>query len=510
MPDYDTSGGAENELPANALTDTNTKTVTNKSISGSTNILTSIPDSALNQITDKTKLQNNIFYKDDNNDLGIHYIDIEQIAEPATPPAGKSRIYKDAFDGQMKAKNYTGGVASFQNGGAAALTGLSDVAIASQTDQQYIRWDAASSKWMNKTAFPAGEANTITNIGTSGLGIFKQKTLADLELYKINSLSAKLTIALDSPNNKIDFDIASSVTTDNNTQSFSGKTLSINTNTINHSTTNIIGDILKNNGTSYQRLAKGTANQVLKVNPAGTDLEWGSAGSGDVSTTASNTYGDFDQVFRSGRLDIRNPTNSFSYNVVGSAIINDRNIILPLLAGNDTIVCEAHTQTLTNKTLTTPIISSISNSGTITLPTGTDTLVGKATTDTLTSKTINATNNTITDTSIATGDIMVASSGKFVRKARGTSLQVLRTNSAGTDIEYASLDSERVGKATAASGSTVYNIAHGLGSNPTYAFINCSSHTTTFTYTTDATNIVVTFSSTISSGTVTIYWRVVA
>lgn len=47
-------------------------------------------------------------------------------------------------------------------------------------------------------------------------------------------------------------------------------------------------------------------------------------------------------------------------------------------------------QTLTNKTLTTPIISSISNTGTLTLPTTTDTLVGRATTDTLTNKTLTA------------------------------------------------------------------------------------------------------------------------
>jgi len=46
------------------------------------------------------------------------------------------------------------------------------------------------------------------------------------------------------------------------------------------------------------------------------------------------------------------------------------------------------TETFTNKTLTTPIISSISNTGTLTLPTSTDTLVGRATTDTLTNKTL--------------------------------------------------------------------------------------------------------------------------
>jgi hypothetical protein len=45
-------------------------------------------------------------------------------------------------------------------------------------------------------------------------------------------------------------------------------------------------------------------------------------------------------------------------------------------------------ETLTNKTLTTPVISSITNTGTLTLPTSTDTLVGRDTTDTLTNKTL--------------------------------------------------------------------------------------------------------------------------
>jgi len=63
-----------------------------------------------------------------------------------------------------------------------------------------------------------------------------------------------------------------------------------------------------------------------------------------------------------------------------------------------TIVSLDATQTLTNKTLTTPIISSISNTGTVTLFTASDTVVGKATTDTLTNKTVDAeaTGNVIT------------------------------------------------------------------------------------------------------------------
>ena len=88
-------------------------------------------------------------------------------------------------------------------------------------------------------------------------------------------------------------------------------------------------------------------------------------------------------------------------------------------------------QTLTNKTLTTPIISSISNTGTLTLPTSTDTLVGKATTDTLTNKTISATSNTLTGVinntlTTTTGDIIYASAANTpARLGIGSTSQVL-------------------------------------------------------------------------------------
>ena len=55
---------------------------------------------------------------------------------------------------------------------------------------------------------------------------------------------------------------------------------------------------------------------------------------------------------------------------------------------DNTVATLTGSQTLTSKTLTLPIIASISNSGTLTLPTSTDTLVGRATTDTLTNKTL--------------------------------------------------------------------------------------------------------------------------
>lgn len=72
-------------------------------------------------------------------------------------------------------------------------------------------------------------------------------------------------------------------------------------------------------------------------------------------------------------------------------------------AGGATVVTVSGTQTLTNKTLTTPVISTISNTGTLTLPTSTDTLVGRATTDTLTNKTL--TSPTVNTATISGGTI---------------------------------------------------------------------------------------------------------
>ncbi len=53
-----------------------------------------------------------------------------------------------------------------------------------------------------------GEANTASNVGTAGVGIFKQKTGVDLEFKKLNAGSTKITIADDAGNSEVDVDVA--------------------------------------------------------------------------------------------------------------------------------------------------------------------------------------------------------------------------------------------------------------------------------------------------------------
>jgi hypothetical protein len=56
----------------------------------------------------------------------------------------------------------------------------------------------------------AGEANTASNVGSAGTGIFKQKSGVDFQLKKLNAASTKLSITDDTANSKIDIDVSPS------------------------------------------------------------------------------------------------------------------------------------------------------------------------------------------------------------------------------------------------------------------------------------------------------------
>jgi hypothetical protein len=113
----------------------------------------------------------------------------------------------------------------------------------------------------------------------------------------------------------------------------------------------------------FEAFAATLTNKTLTSPVINTQIT-GTVTSANITTTnqlagqgQTNTYGDFDQSFRDNRLRIYNPADTFRYTIVAAAIAADRTLNLPLLTGTDTIVTEAFAATLTNKTLTSPVIN---------------------------------------------------------------------------------------------------------------------------------------------------------
>jgi len=313
-----------------------------------------------------------------------------------------------------------------------------------------------------------GEANTASNIGIAGVGVFKQKTGVDLELKKINAGSSKVTVTDDVANNELDIDVAPSAidhnallnyvanqhinwtaASSNLVTSGTGEfanLLSIKGNATNAGRIKIYEDT--DNGTNSVEIKApailaadyaltlppddGLVNQVLTTDGAGV-LSWGAGGTGlnnivedltpqlggqlDVNTFAlgDGTLELLKFVETASAVNELTVTNAATTGAPAlSATGDDTNIALNLIpkgtsrvqAAGVTVPTISSTDTLTNKTLTAPIIATIVNTGTVTLPTATDTLVARATTDTLTNKTVDADLNTITN--IENADIKAA------------------------------------------------------------------------------------------------------
>lgn len=61
--------------------------------------------------------------------------------------------------------------------------------------------------WATPPGSSGGEANTASNVGVGGVGIYKQKTGVNLEFKNINAGSNKITVTNDAGSNEIDIDV---------------------------------------------------------------------------------------------------------------------------------------------------------------------------------------------------------------------------------------------------------------------------------------------------------------
>jgi len=70
--------------------------------------------------------------------------------------------------------------------------------------------DDGALKWIEISSLPSGgggEANTASNVGTAGVGVYKAKVGVDLRFKKINAGSSKVSITDDTGNDEIDIDV---------------------------------------------------------------------------------------------------------------------------------------------------------------------------------------------------------------------------------------------------------------------------------------------------------------
>lgn len=156
-----------------------------------------------------------------------------------------------------------------------------------------------------------GEVNTMSNIGTGGVGLYKQKTGVNFDMRNINAGSSKLTVTLDTPNNEVDIDADANVIVAASTDSRLSDARTPTVHNVLDSTkhgdvlTGSItrGDILIGNSTpKIDRLAIGTTGKYVRSN--GTDPSYQTITSADISNSGfvTSVSGTATRISSSGGL----------------------------------------------------------------------------------------------------------------------------------------------------------------------------------------------------------------
>lgn len=110
------------------------------------------------------------------------------------------------------------------------------------------------------------------------------------------------------------------------------------------------GALLKHDGTEYTGLARGTANQILITNAAGTDVAWATVNSTNLPNVSfTNQAATFTamQTFKDNLFQIQNPAGTFALTFRTSAQVANRDVLIPLLTSNGTFCFDNFTNVFT-------------------------------------------------------------------------------------------------------------------------------------------------------------------
>ena len=373
----------------------------------------SITDFIGGTVTGNTETFITVTYDDSDNtlDFVVPVLDEDNLATNSATHLATQQSIKAYVDAQVTAQDLdftadSGGPASIdldsETLGIGGSTGI-DTSISGNNVQIAIDGTvttlAGTQTLTNKTLTTPTLTSAVLNTGVSGSAILDEDNMAtnsatqlatqqsikayvDAQVDTADALSelADTTITSPADGSLLLYDTGNSVWIDN---VMSGDATLADTGAVTLATVN----------SNVGSFGGATAIPVLTVNAKGLVTAASTASITTTLTVGADSGSNDTVALASDTLDFTGGTGI-------DTTVSDNDISIAI---DSTVATLTGSQTLTNKTLTTPVIASLKPNGstTLTMPTATDTLVGKATTDTLTNKTL--TSPTITSATLNTG-----------------------------------------------------------------------------------------------------------
>ncbi len=100
-----------------------------------------IPNTSLQQISDRGKLPLSLLYNDQDNDLGNHFLDIGEIMMPEMPMTGTCRLFCDEDTGELTVMHDDGMMMSLESVGMHTLDSIADINAPAPALNDVLTWN---------------------------------------------------------------------------------------------------------------------------------------------------------------------------------------------------------------------------------------------------------------------------------------------------------------------------------------------------------------------------------